>query len=559
MLTSLNIHNIALIEKCNIRLNKGLNILSGETGAGKSIIIDSLTFVLGARADKTLIRSGENNAVVEAVFEIELDDKIEKCLLEIDIDIESTLIIKRTMNIDGRNECRVNGKMITLGMLRKLTRQIADIYGQHEHQSLLDINNHIELLDSYGDLFKLREEVGEEYNKLNQTKAKLERFGTDSEVRKKIDILQFQIDEIINADIKEDEEQKLIEQRAKYMSAEKIISGVNGAYSLIKGDDSNISSENAIANALSQLGAVTQYDEALSSLYERLESVSIEISDIVSELNDYLVEFDYDEKKADYVERRIDEIRLLKRKYSDNLSKYLENLQEEYDTLINSSDIIDKLNKEYNIIYDELISKCSKLSQSRLRVARKFEKEIIMELNDLGMKGTTFKVNIFSSKSNITTIGYDTVEFLISPNVGEPLKSLNKIISGGEMSRFMLAIKNITARLDNIDCMVFDEIDSGISGRIAQVVAEKLCNISRDRQVIAVTHLPQLSAMADYHFLIEKIATDKKTITKLTLLDNESSVKEIARLIGGSDYSGHALPHAREMLEYSNNYKLSLN
>lgn len=557
MLLSLNILNIALITRCSLTLDKGLNILSGETGAGKSIIIDSLTFVLGDRADKTLIRSGENMATVEAVFTVELNDKYIEVLNDLDIEIEDTLIIKRTMTIEGRNECRVNGKIVTLGMLRKLTVLLADIYGQHEHQSLINVANHIDLLDSYGNLFPIRDKIKDKYDELQNIKSQLSRFGSEAEIKRKLDTLQYQIDEIINAKVEEGEEENLVNLRTKYMSAEKIIQSVSGAYNTLNSE--SYSSDNACSAALSFLNSVSQYDDKLKELSDRLDVVSIELSDIVSSLNDYVNEFDYDERKADYVEKRIDEIRLLKRKYGNDLNAFLSEAQKEYDTLINSNDIIDSLNKQYKDIEEVLLDIAEQLSLARGKYAMNFEKEIISELNDLGMKGTTFSVQINSNPSDISPIGYDSVEFLISPNIGEPLKPLSKIISGGEMSRFMLAIKNITARLDNIECMVFDEIDSGISGHIAQVVGEKLCNISRNRQVIAITHLPQLASMADNHFLIKKEVDKDKTLTKLSLLNEEDSLREVARLIGGSDYSGYAMPHANEMILHGKNYKNSLN
>jgi len=558
MLISLNISNIALITSCNLSLKEGLNILSGETGAGKSIIIDSLTFVLGDRADKSLIRSGENTATVEAVFEIELTEGIENCLKELDIEPESTIILKRSMTLEGRNECRVNGKIVTLGMLKRITSYLADIYGQHEHQSLLNTANHIEILDTYGNLLNKREQVKETYDNLNEIKIKLSRFGSEEEIRRKLDTLQYQIDEITGADVKDGEEAELLAERARFMSAEKIIGGVSGAYNCLNGSDKSISCETSMNTAKNLLSSVIQYDDKISNLYERLESVTIELSDITSSLNDYVNGFDYDERKADLVEKRIDEIKLLRRKYGNNLNDFLTKAQEEYELLSNSNDIIEKLNKEYNKTEDNLLSLCLELSNLRKIAAKKFENEIIGELNDLGMNGTTFAVSIIPDSKNVSVSGYDEVEFLISPNRGEPLKPLSKIISGGEMSRFMLALKNITAKGDKIDCMVFDEIDTGISGHIAQVVAEKLCNISRDRQVIAVTHLPQLASMADNHYLIEKSYKENKTITILTLLDDKSSTREIARLIGGSDYSGYAVPHAEEMKNHSRQYKLTI-
>lgn len=557
MLAALNISNIALITKCNLTLNRGLNILTGETGAGKSIIIDSLTFALGDRADKSLIRSGETTATVEAVFEINPDEGLFSCLKELGIQPEETLILRRTMTVEGRNECRINGRTVTLTMLKAVTAYLADIYGQHEHQTLINVSEHIKLLDNYGAHHDEIERVNALYNQLNDINSRLSRFGSEDEIRRKLDMLKYQIDEITGANVKDGEEAELLATRAKYMSAGKIIGSVSGAYNALSGNEGSVLVESALSTARANLSSVAHYDKALEELYQRIDSALIEISDITGEIKSYVEDFDYDERKADMVEKRLDEIRLLHRKYGE-LNAFLIKAQKEYDLLNNSSDIIEELKSKYDKIKEELIKQCTILSDKRRAAAVKFEKAILSELKDLGMGGTAFKVSINSDSDKISNDGYDEVEFLISPNPGEPLKPLSKIISGGEMSRFMLALKNITAALDNIDCMVFDEIDSGISGHIAQIVSEKLCNISRDRQVIAVTHLPQLAAMADNHYLIEKSSTDNKTVTEIIQLDEAKSVAEVARLIGGRDYSGYALPHAREMKAYSDKYKLSI-
>jgi DNA repair protein RecN (Recombination protein N) len=557
MLSSLSIKNIALITECEISLGKGLVILSGETGAGKSIIIDSLTFVLGDRADKSLIRSGENTATVEAVFDIELNEKLVNCMTELGIEPENTVIIRRTMTLEGRNDCKVNGKSVTLGMLRKLTAHLADIYGQHEHQSILNVDSHILLLDEYGNLGGMKERVSEKYKETQVIKSELDKFGSEDEIRRKLDTLEFQIKEISDADLKEGEEEELLAMRAKFMSAEKIIGGVSGAYNLLSG--AGETADSLARSARSLLISIEHLDPLIAELGARLDSAAIELQDISASLKDYSDAFDYDERKADIIEKRIDLIRLMRKKYGADPSAYLDKAKTQYDLLFNSGEAIEELNKKLSAFNKKLEALALELTNARISAGQKFAGDIINELNDLGMKGTTFKVNIDTNNYYMSESGCDKVEFMISPNPGEPLKPLSRIISGGEMSRFMLAVKNITARLDNIDCMVFDEIDSGISGHIAQVVSEKLANIAMKRQVIAVTHLPQLAAMADRHYLIEKSTDGLKTVTKLSLLGESESIKEVARLIGGSDYSGFAVPHAGQMKSYAGEYKKTIN
>lgn len=554
MLISLDIKNIALITSCKLNINNGLNILSGETGAGKSIIIDSLNFILGARADKTLIRSSETSASVEAVFDVAKDNKAHQVAESLGIDVDDTYILKRVMTKEGRNECRVNGKVVTLTMLNKITPYLADIYGQNDHHSLIDATNHINLLDNYGSLSPFIDKVAEDFNTYQDIKSKLARYGSASELKRKIDSLNFEIEEIENANIQEGEEEELKALNEKFMFAEKILSNCQESYNLLSNE--NMSVEDNINSASQNLSDVGQFDEELSDLGNRLDSISIELNDIVSSISNYISDFDFNEEKARYVDERLDTIKNLKRKYGHDIESFYNKAKAEYDELINADDIISELNEKLEIAYSKLEKSANELSAQRKAVALKFSKEIVSELKDLGMKSTVFEVN-FDKSQSITANGFDVIEFMISPNLGEPVKPLAKILSGGEMSRFMLAFKNLSSKIDDIDTMVFDEIDTGISGKIAQVVAEKLSSISKNKQVIAITHLPQLASLADNHYLIEKSESENKTITEINLLDEINSIQEIARLIGGSGYSEYSLPHAKEMKEYGKNYKLA--
>jgi len=562
MLCQISIENIALIDKLELELKNGLNILSGETGAGKSIIIDSLNFVLGERADKSLIRFGTDKASVEAVFEDYLTPSIKDCLDDLGIEAEDVLILRRKMSADGKNECRINGRISTLSALKSLTELLVDIHGQHEHQSLLKSTNHIKLLDKLGEkkIATVKGEVEKNFDDYASLKKEFLRFGNADERERKLDILSFQIDEIEKADVKDGEEDELLSARKRIRNMEKIISALEGAKNLLDGYDSQSVSA-SIKNANSLLNTISSYDENIVPIADRLDSCKVEITDISETLSDMLQKLDFDSRSAEQIEERLEVVRTILRKYGgsyESLQKFYEEATKEAQTLSNATERVERLETEIKVAAEKLLASAKELSQERRKIADKFEKDITKELCDLGMGGSTFKVEIDTTDDvdQISANGADSVEFLISPNVGEPLKPLAKIISGGEMSRFMLAFKNILAGVDDIGTMVFDEIDTGISGNISQVVSEKMCNISRARQVIAVTHMPSLASMADNHYLISKSTENGKTLTHVDLLKDDTD--EVARLIGGKDYSIYAVPHAKEMKANAQRYKDSL-
>ncbi len=562
MLCQLSIENIALIDKLSLELKDGLNILSGETGAGKSIIIDSLNFVLGERADKSLIRYGTDKASVEAVFEEYITPAVSSYLDDLGIETEDVLVIRRKMSIDGKNECRINGRISTLSTLKGLTELLVDIHGQHEHQSLLKSANHISLLDKLGEknIEKLKTEVERDFKDYSSLKKEFARFGNSDERERKLDILTFQIDEIEKADVKDGEEDELLTARKRIRNMEKIISALEGAKNLLDGYDSQSVSA-SIKNSVSLLNTISSFDDDIQPIADRLDSCKVEITDISETLADMLERLDFDSRSADKIEERLEVVRSILRKYGgsfESLQKFYDEAKKEANILANAAERVEELEIEIGKAAKKLLGSAKNLSLERRKVANKFEKDIMKELCDLGMSGSTFKVEMTTKEDvdDISANGMDSVEFMISPNVGEPLKPLAKIISGGEMSRFMLAFKNILAGVDDIGTMVFDEIDTGISGNISQVVSEKMCNISRARQVIAVTHMPSLAAMADNHYLISKSTENGKTLTHVDLLDDDTD--EVARLIGGNDYSIYAVPHAKEMKANAQRYKNSL-
>lgn len=562
MLAQLTIENIALIDKLELDLKNGLNILSGETGAGKSIIIDSLNFVLGERADKSLIRYGTDYAIVQAVFEEYVTPSVSEYLDDIGIECEDVLIIRRKMSVDGKNECRINGRVSTLSILKGLTELLVDIHGQHEHQSLLKSANHIKLLDDIGaaKIASVKQDVAKEHTIYVALKRELSRFGDESERERKLDILSFQIDEIEKADVKDGEEDELLQARKRIRNMEKIMSALSDAKNTLDGYDSSSVSA-SIKNSSNLLGTISSYDDTVAPLIDRLDDAKIEIKDIADTLSDMLERLDFDARSAEKIEERLEVVRNILHKYGgnfDNLQKFYEDAKKEAELLSGAAQTVEDLQVEIEKAKSGLQKSARKLTELRQEVANKFESDITRELNDLGMGGSTFKVDFVTTDDvdQISANGADTIEFLFSANVGEPMKPLAKIISGGEMSRFMLAFKNIVAGVDGIGTMVFDEIDTGISGNISAVVSEKMCNISRDRQVIAVTHMPSLAAMADNHYLIAKSTENGKTLTHINLLEDDTD--EVARLIGGNDYSQFAVPHAKEMKAWAERYKQSL-
>ncbi len=562
MIKSLSIANIALIDKLEVEFGDKLNVLSGETGAGKSIIIDSVGFVLGDRADKSLIRYGTDFATVEAVFEDYETDEVKNYLDDNGIDREEILILRRKMTVDGKNECRINGRISTLATLRGLTDLLVDIHGQHEHQSLLNPANHLGLLDNLGgsEVSEIRNEVKDLHSRYVSLKNELDNIGNQSDRERKLDILSYQIAEIEKADVKEGEEDELLEKRKRIRNIEKILDALNSAKDLLDGYESTAVSS-ALKTTIATLNLISSYDNRIEGLNERLYDAREEIIDVAETVKDFLNELDFDRYGADEIESRLEVVRGIQRKYGGSyisLNEFYESAKEEYDMLVNCAERVEQLEIDIEKTAKKLLSEARALTEIRGKIANSLEKKILKELGDLGMGGSTFKVDISSTENpdKITASGADTVEFMISPNPGEPLKPLAKIISGGEMSRFMLALKNIIADVDEIGTMIFDEIDTGISGNISAVVAEKMCNISRTRQVIAVTHMPALASMADSHYLIAKSTENGKTNTHLDLLDD--NIGEIARLLGGKDYSVHAIPHAKEMKNWAEEYKKSI-
>lgn len=564
MLRTLTINNIALISYAEIDWGQGLNILTGETGAGKSIIIDSLNFVLGDRADKSLIREGEEEALVEAEFD-EINSITQEILKEYEIDFEDGLILSRKMTIDGKNICRINGIKVTVSALKSIASSLVDIYGQHENAILLNSDNHINILDNFiGDKITCaKQEYLQAYNNFKQIRFKLNEYNKMTDVDIRCEILQKQLEEINEANLVVGEEEELQKKCDMYDNQEAIVRASSNVYTLLNGDMENNACD-SIHSAIRELSKIEEYNSNITEYIARLEEARIEIADIASSVDSISNSVSVDEFEAQKDIARLSVIHNIEGKYGDTEEQvlaYRDKIASEVEELSNYSFMLEKLTNDYNLALENLEQKGIDLSDVRKTYATKFENLVVSELKELGMPNTGFAVDIVTYNDietiahKASTNGIDIVEFLISPNLGEPLKPLRKIISGGEMSRFMLAIKKITAQIDGVNVMVFDEIDTGISGKIAQVVANKLYDISNSKQVLAVTHLPQLASMADVHFLIAKSTDNGRTNTNVTLLNKEKSAVEIAKMIDGIEASEFAVLHAEKLLDIAKQYK----
>ena len=562
MIISLDVKNIALIEHLSLQLNEGLNILSGETGAGKSIIIDSLHFVLGDRADKSLIRHGETAASVQVVFSDDGNPEVVALMDEYGIERDENIIVRRVMSENGRGECRINGAIVTVSQLKKIVTLLVDIHSQNEHQSLLNEAHHIKILDNYNKpISSLKSDFLASFRAYIDAKNELETYGNPEERARKIELIEYQLEEIDNANVQENEEDELIEKRNLFQNSEKILNSLNSAVTLLSGDE-NLGALSALYGAKKELEGLSRYSDNYQEFADRLSSVIIDAEDVADAIKNELENSDFNPRELEKIESRIDEICKIKRKYGRNykeINEFYKNASAELETLRGAEARIEQLNKIIDKESTASIQKAIALNRARVDSGVRFANAVVENLRDLGMKSSTFEVEIVFPDENIlehcTNNGADKVRFLISPNLGEPLKPLAKIASGGEMSRFMLGLKNITAELEGIDTLIFDEIDTGISGVIAKVVACKLYNVATKRQVIAVTHLPQLAAMADSHYLISKSEIGGKTITSLTALDDEKSLVELMRLSGSNENSAIGLENAKELKKWAISYK----
>lgn len=553
MLEHLHIRNVALIKESEISFGDGLNILTGETGAGKSMIIDSLQFALGGRAGKDFLRHGEKQAAVEALFSVQSQALTEK-LAENGIvpEEDGTLLITRTLSEAGKSVCRINGSTVTVGMLKEIAEDMIDIYGQHEHQSLLNPVKHIRLLDRFcGAGFG---EAMEEYKNSRQRLKDLEKqltilIGDESQREQRMDMLLFQKEEIEAAELQEGEEDALLEQKKRLSSMERLIQLTGESVTLLyDGDDRAPSACDQLGDALAKLQEAAEYDAALSPLADALADGYAAVEDCARELKREAEEQEADPEELERIEERLQLFYKLKRKYGGSIEAVLEFYEkavQELEFLSNSSEKAAELSAKKAAEEKRLSALAETLTARRRATAEQVEEQIETALHDMEMKHARFHIQI-EEKADWGADGKDKVEFLISANAGEPLKPLAKIASGGEMSRVMLALKTVLVDADEIGTFIFDEIDTGVSGRTARRVGEKMRFLGGKRQLLCITHLPQIAAMADNHFLIEKESDAGETVTRVTALDEEGAVREVARLM--NDVTETTLAAARELL-----------
>ena len=550
MLEHLKVSNVALIEEAAIEFVPGLNILTGETGAGKSILIDSINFVLGSRTPKDFIRMGADIAQVEAFLTISHPELVEQITrIGVEIDEDNALFILRSQNTKGKSVCKINGRSVTIGMLREVAAMLIDIHGQHEHQSLLSTPKHIQLLDRFCEdsLQPKKIQLAEHISAYRSLQKNINALSGEGEDRAfKIEMYQFQIKEIEEANLSIDKEEELLARKKLLINAEKLTYNAAAAVSLLGSEEGALDN---IARALEHAENLGQIDESMQKLSQELASIHVQLEELSRDFSRYSEDLEHNPSELDDVEQNLDRIYKLKQKYGPTVSHILEYYNEiagKLNTIENSREILARLSEEKKALEKEIGRTCLAMSKIRKDAAAKLAAEIEAVLWDLGMESARFIIDI-QTRNEFGPNGFDRVEFMISANKGEELKPLAAIASGGEMSRVMLALKTALAGFDTIETFIFDEIDAGISGRTAQQVAEKLSIIGKEHQILCITHLPQIAAMGDANFLIEKNLVGERTITNVEKLTNDGIITEIARLIGGAEITGTTTKAAKEM------------
>ncbi|GIO42939.1 DNA repair protein RecN [Paenibacillus apis] len=564
MLVHLSIRNLAVVEAVDITFHSGFHVLTGETGAGKSIIIDALGLIAGGRGSADLIRYGCERAEIEAAFDLPQGHRSWQALAEFGIsaDPEESLIIRREIGIHGKSTARINGQLVNLSMLREVGEALINIHGQHEHQTLLRPERHLDLLDAYGaELIGPRKaeyqaayaafiKINKEWNELR---------GTNQQALQMLDLYRFQLEEIASAKLKAGEDEWLSQEKLKLSHSEKMMDSVSQAYDLLYGSQGL----EAVAKAISRLNEVSSFDRtSMEPLLEQLQTAYYQLEDAAFGLRSYREQIEFNPERLEEVEDRLDLISTMRRKYGDSIEgilEYYDKIRRETDTLENKDELLEKLQAQREQLLKQLLKEAAELSKVRQLKARELAEQIEHELKELQMGRTSIQVKLGlhedphgveweGRKVRPGKQGMDTAEFLISPNPGEPLRPLSKIASGGELSRIMLALKSIFARHDDVPVLIFDEVDTGVSGRAAQSIADKLFRLSRSCQVFSITHLPQVACMADGQYLIEKVVDGDRTMTRVEELNEDGRVRELARMLGGVEITEKTTHHAHEML-----------
>ena len=547
MLSLLHIENIAVIECADISFDAGFNVLTGETGAGKSIVIDAISAILGERAYRDMIRTGTNKASVRAVF---TDVPELSWFQENGVEYDPETIIQREVYLDGKNVCRVNGTLVTVSILRKLGIQLINIHGQHDSAALFDENNHLTYLDAFADNAALREAYGLQYEAVAKLRREIDRMSMDEgEKLRRMETLRYQIAEIEKAGLEAGEDEELEARRKILQNAEKLSDGMNTAVECLYGGDDTDGAASLLAEAERELARLSRYTDAFASLHEKVADLMYQVQDAAEEVRDARDDLSYSADELEQIEARLDIIHRLRRKYGAtcaDILDYLERAKAELDEIEFADDHIERLKLKCQKAEKEAWNAAIALRQSRKKAAEALSARILTELAQLDMPKVQFACQF--AELELTPIGADTVAFYMSANAGEALKPMSKVASGGELARIMLAMKNVLAEQDQVNTLIFDEVDTGVSGRAAQKVAEKLRSVAKTKQVLCVTHLPQLAALANTHLLIAKEERSGRTYTTVTPLDIEGRKRELARIIGGANITETTLKSAEEML-----------
>lgn len=547
MLSLLHIENIAVIESADISFDEGFNVLTGETGAGKSIVIDAISAILGERAYRDMIRTGTNKASVRAVFQNvpELN-----WFADNGVEYDSETVIQREIFLDGKNVCRVNGALVSVSILRKLGIQLINIHGQHDSAALFDEDNHLTFLDAFADNEALREAYTTDYEAVARLRREIDRMSMDEgEKLRRMETLKYQIAEIEKAELEAGEDEALEERRKLLQNAEKLSDGLNLAVECLYGGDDSDGAAGLLAQAEYALAKLSRFSDSFQSIHERITDLKYQVQDAAEEVRDARDELSYSADELEQIEQRLDVIHKLRRKYGvtcEDILQYLENAKKELDDIEFADDHLERLKKNLKKAEKAAWDSAMALRKNRMEMAQNLSARILTELAQLDMPKVQFVCEF--AETDLTPRGADSVAFYMSANAGEALKPMSKVASGGELARIMLAMKNVLAEKDQVNTLIFDEVDTGVSGRAAQKVAEKLRSVAAHKQVLCVTHLPQLAALAHTHLLIAKSERDGRTYTSVTPLDLEGRKRELARIIGGTNITETTLKSAEEML-----------
>ncbi|WP_423799045.1 DNA repair protein RecN [Neobacillus sp. SAB-20_R2A] len=560
MLSELSIKNFAIIEALTISFEKGLTVLTGETGAGKSIIIDAIHLLAGGRGSAEFVRHGEDKAEIEGLFQIdEPQHPVYLKALEFGIDIEEGMVIlRRDISRSGKSVCRINGKLVTISTLREIGSALVDIHGQHEHQELMDETRHLPLLDQFGaeEIVASLEEYQEVFARFEKTRQKLKALSeNDQQMAHRLDLILFQLNEIQKADLKLHEDEELAEEKRKLANFEKVYGAFQLSYSALNGEQKGL---DWIGMAMGHLEDAGSLDSNYKALYELVSNCYYQLEDAARSLRNEMDDMEFDPQRLHEIEDRLNEINQLKRKYGRSIKEILEyaaKIEEEIETLQNKETHISELEKELASINKDLILEAKELSALRQKWAKNLTGLIHTELKELYMEKTVFEIRIETEPQHFSKTGIDHVQFYISTNPGEPLKPLSKVASGGELSRIMLALKSIFSKHQGVTSIIFDEVDTGVSGRVAQAIAEKIYKVSVNSQVLCISHLPQVAAMADTHLYISKLIKGGRTTTSVKPLNEQEKIKEVGRMISGTEITELTKQHAKELLQMAEENK----